>query len=453
MTRRPSRLATAIFNLAMGSGSASKLWILEYSRLRLASLVASMFHLGFFSSLNLESRLEALSQKLIKNFLAEDWEPLPNRGSTVHLLTRAFSTGGHTRAVERWLESSEQSSSIVLTRSQELPESLAQAIGDREFLVVKGGPLRRIRKVADYVSNFELAISHIHPFDVDAVLALWIARRRGTRVAIFNHADHQFWVGSAVAEVVLEFRKFGSELSMGLRGVDKSMIVGLPPIVASSKGSHVSDLSSKATKSKMLLCVGRNQKFAKIPGKPSLEEYLEKFLSENPEFKCTIVGPGRFSRVRKLKRKLGGQVTLLPRQPLSKVFELFSQATVGIDTFPMGGGTIARDMTSQGVPVVSLRCPTGSLDDLPQDLWRLAESYAEWSDAILQFSASPEPFPARFYSVIDQSRWGSETEALILCNAEYEKPSSLDAETESELNNFLWFTEPRLSNILTGRFS
>lgn len=453
MTRRPSRLATAVFNLAMGTGSASKFWILEYSRLRLAALVASTFHLGFFSSLNLESRLEALSQKLTENFLAEDWEPLPNRGSTVHLLTRAFSTGGHTRAVERWLGSSEQSCSLVLTRSQKLPESLSQAIGDREFLVVKGGLVKRIRQVADYISNFELVISHIHPFDVDGVLALWIARKRGTRVAIFNHADHQFWVGSTVAEVVLEFRKFGSELSMGLRGVVKSMIVGLPPIVAPSNGLHGSDSSSEDTKSKMLLCVGRNQKFAKLPGRPSIEEYLEKFLSDNPKFKCTIVGPGRFSRVRKLQRKLGGQVTILPRQPLSRVFELFSQASVGVDTFPMGGGTIARDMTSQGVPVVSLRCPTGSLDDLPQKLWRLVESYAEWSDAILQFSASTEPFPATLYPVVNQNRWGSETEALILRNAEFEKPSGWDAETESELNNFLWFTEPRLSNILTGRFA
>lgn len=453
MTRRPSRLATAIFNWAVGSDTASKFWILEYARLRLASLVASTFHLGFFSSLNLESKLEALSQKMITNFVEEDWKPLPNRGSTVHLITRAFSSGGHTRAVERWLGSSEQSSSIVLTRSQKLPEDLAQAIGDREFLVVKGGPLRRIRQVADYVSNFELAISHTHPFDVDAVLALWIARRRGTRVAIFNHADHQFWVGSTVAEVVLEFRKFGSELSMGHRGVLKTLIVGLPPNVAASKGLHGPVSSSKATKSKMLLCVGRNQKFAKIPGKPSLEEYLEKFLSENPEFKCTIVGPGRFSRVRKLKRKLGHRVTLLPRQPLSKLFELFSQASVGIDTFPMGGGTIARDMTSQGVPVVSLRCPTGSLDDLPQELWRLAESYAEWSEAILQFSASTEPFHDMPCPVLDQNHWGSETQALILRNAQYENASSLDEKSVSELNNFLWFTEPRLSNILTGRFA
>ena len=95
-----------------------------------AATFACQMHTGYFFYRELEEHLAKISKTLNFNLLPEVPE-LPN--STLHVVSRTYSTGGHTRVIERWLEASDVSEthSIATLRQGPIGERLLSAIKAR----------------------------------------------------------------------------------------------------------------------------------------------------------------------------------------------------------------------------------------------------------------------------------------------------------------------------------
>ena len=76
-----------------------------------------------------------------------------------------------------------------------------------------------------------MIILHIHCEDVIPVLAF--ADESGLPPVLFlNHADHLFWLGTSVADLVLNLRDAATDITISRRGVEADRNFLLPTIVA-----------------------------------------------------------------------------------------------------------------------------------------------------------------------------------------------------------------------------
>jgi len=406
-----------------------------------------------FSSQKLELRINRLAENLAKKFYKDvDLETIPSRG-TLHLMTKAFNSGGHTRVVERWIASSNVSRqhSILLTKPGKIPKTLSETQNLGAIYVSRNFLFRNVKWIAAELQNYDQVVAHIHPDDVDAVLAMWICKRNGsTKIALFNHADHQFWVGAEVASVVLEFRSFGAAITKWERGNSASVVVGLPPRVKTPAKVELK-IPQPTSSRKLLVAVGRGRKFVDLPRNFSFATFATEFLTSHEEFDLVIVGPRRLSQIRKLASELPGRVTVLPTQPLNALFALYRTCSVGLDTFPMSGGTVSMDMSYAGLPVVSLNCPSGLRDIFPGENRTLAEDYFSWEAAILNSSRTDKLKLGKATTALENIGWGVGVDEFLRNPVEFAKPKRLTGVQIGNLADFLSATEPGLANFLARR--
>ena len=54
-------------------------------------------------------------------------------------------------------------------------------------------------------------------------------------VIFYNHADHGFWLGASIADIVADLRVKGQRLTQEFRGVKDSFLLGIPTDMPATK--------------------------------------------------------------------------------------------------------------------------------------------------------------------------------------------------------------------------
>jgi hypothetical protein len=195
-------------------------------------------HVGLFSDGTLENLAYRLGQDLQVTAaeraardtdFAEDME-----GGTLHVVTRVFPTGGHSRVLAKWISRDTATRHIVVfTQPQPtLPEFFERGVTDNQFrlvhigqhkdIVEKSIALRLLAQRADRV------ILHTHPHDVVPVVAF--AKAEGLPpIALFNHAHFSYCLGSTVADIHINVLPYYRQISMQHRFARDTAL--LPTIV------------------------------------------------------------------------------------------------------------------------------------------------------------------------------------------------------------------------------
>src|SRR4051794_14053826 len=177
---------------------------------------------GLFSS----PRLEALLAEVGRAALGPP--PPVQRADSVtrvlHVMSEAHGVGGHTRCAWRWIgRDAGRRHSIAITRYQEaVPQALvtaAQGSGGAFAMLFQGdGLFARARRLRELAAAHDVVVLHTNPDDVVPSLAFagWPGR---PPVALVDHADIVFWLGTASLDVLANGRAIGGELAATHRGV------------------------------------------------------------------------------------------------------------------------------------------------------------------------------------------------------------------------------------------
>jgi hypothetical protein len=215
----------------------------------------------------------------------------------LHVATTVYETGGHTRLIRNWVENDTVSThSLVLTQQGDfpLPTWLSEVIcaggGTLTILPERLSVLQRalsLREIGRETSD--VVLLHAHPDDVIPVVAF--ADTRLPPVALMNHADHVFWLGASVADLVIDMRSFGKELTEERRFAKRSMLLPLPLEFKESSLSREEarrqlrlDASNVA-----LLSIGSSYKY-KPTGGHNFYETVDLILEQNPTAHFYLVG-------------------------------------------------------------------------------------------------------------------------------------------------------------------
>ncbi|MEI7780739.1 MAG: hypothetical protein WCJ18_02295 [Planctomycetota bacterium] len=302
-------------------------------------------------------------------------------GRTLHVLTEAYSIGGHTRLVKRWIELlDEEPHAVVLVRQRLAvdPDWIVPVGRDVPWIDLERAGASRRAKVARLMALFRAArrvILHIHPDDACSVAAAY--RSPEADIHYLNHADHVAWLGAGLPAVLLNLRHRGAHLAETRRGIAAANCGTVPipiPRPASADRGAARRQFGIGDRECLVLSIASGYKFTPV-GNRSLLEPLDNLLVRR-DVKFMVVGaePGH-PAFAPLAERHPGQVLCMGGVPSPALHR--AAADIYLDSYPFCSITSMLESAALGTPVVAFQPDPEELDILYSECpWLPADRYA-----------------------------------------------------------------------------
>lgn len=374
-------------------------------RVLLAAQFAVRFHPGRFVDGRIENLALEVGMGLGSLTAEESGFVLPavtrneKRRRVLHVASSVQEIGGLTRMLYNWARNDESSfHSLALINQWDLPIPcwLSEAIrnGSGELIVLpKGSSLcqkaKWLRETARRVSD--LVVLHHATFDVVPTVAF--AADGCPPVALLNHADHEFWLGGSVSDIIINLRSVGSEHTAKRRFILSNAVIPIPlqdqqERVSRRNARHALGIPEDQI---VLLSVSRGVKFRPC-GPYDFVATQGKILERHPGTGLYLVGESS-----------GGIAPYLRRPPHKRLHFVGSMedpslyhaaADIYLESFPFGSQTALLEAALNGLPVVPAYAPLFPLlvanDDAVQDLIPNPENEREYMDRVEHLIQQPE---------------------------------------------------------------
>jgi hypothetical protein len=281
-------------------------------------------------------------------------------GRVLHVLSEAYSVGGHTRLAWRWMARDPRTSDVVLTNQHgPVPERLVESVraSGGELFDLRATPsplLDRARGLRELMDRADVVVLHVHPYDVVALAAVNLPGSRPP-VVYENHADLTFWLGVAGADLLCDLRSAAHGLDIGLRGVPAERIAVLPmPIEAlpSSAGEGLRRQLGIRPDSVVAVTVSADWKMAPSWGRAGMHRVVDRLLHWCPQLSVVLVGASPNADWGRLAKRYPGRVFPVGRVPDPAPY--FDLADIYLDSYPMRSCTSALEGAVLGLPVAAL---------------------------------------------------------------------------------------------------
>ncbi len=204
----------------------------------------------------------------------------------------------------------------------------------------------------------DVVVLHIHPQDVSAIIAF--AEPSEIPVCFMNHVDHLFWLGTTLADRVIEFRELGRQWTRNFRGVDRSVLLPLPleettwnRWVDPTRYHEARERLGISKEQVVLLTIGTAYKFEPA-GEWDFLRAAEDILDSCPEAVLIAVGPDPKDCWAKAIDKYGKRVQALG----SKIdisngnSDFHLAADIALGSFPFASQTAILECAWLGIPCV-----------------------------------------------------------------------------------------------------
>jgi glycosyltransferase involved in cell wall biosynthesis len=287
----------------------------------------------------------------------------------LHVLNEAYSFGGHTAMVYRWIRSDprpNQHSIILLSQRNAVPPALTEATQSTGGSILQLDPhapllTQAVQLRSQAWNEADVVVLHIHPWDVVSTLAFGIPG--GPPVLFVNHAAHIFWVGASVADVVLNLRVSTQEdeWTRSHRGVDRYMHLPIPlpePMeqlgecaIAPEARREARETLGLPDHAPILLTVGTGYKYTPVPSLDFLETAVA-ILQACADAYFMAVGVTEDSRWEAAREVTGGRLRALGCRPAHKVATYQAAADMYLEGFPFGSTTALLEAGIRGLPCV-----------------------------------------------------------------------------------------------------
>jgi hypothetical protein len=287
------------------------------------------------------------------------------RRHLLHMATTVLEVGGLPRCIRSWIrEDPDSRHSLLLTRQGdfEVPPWLAEAVrrsGGRIIALPAGAPLLARARWAREVARSGADLVALHHSPQDAIPVVAFAAAGGPPVAVVNHADHIFWLGSTVSDSVINLRGISRALS-GRRYTRHEVVLPIPlsdPPRRVDRGEARRRLGIPADQL-VILSIGTSYKYRPSETRDFFAT-AAKILDRVPEAHLYLVGPERTALEGWLRCAVHERLHLVGRQPDASPFQ--EAAELYVEGFPFGSQTALLETALAGVPTVLAYAPACDL--------------------------------------------------------------------------------------------
>ena len=278
-------------------------------------------------------------------------------------MTTAANAGGHTRVVENWIdfEAGNQTHSLLLTSQvpgmeirNELSKNIDKASG-RLYILKNESLISKALKLREIASQYETVVLHTHMYDVVPTIAFGVEEFKRP-ILFYNHADHVFWLGIGVSDVVIDISTIGNEISSIKRGLNDCVILPIPvniPMRNSDRASCKNRLNIPYDK-KIILSVGSPFKY-RPTDEFDFPKMAQSLVSFSDDYVFCIVGPsGGESWWKSILYHSQSKIITMGWVPHEGLSDYYSSADLYIDGFPVGGATACIEAIASGIPLITV---------------------------------------------------------------------------------------------------
>lgn len=368
-----------------------------------AAMFAARFHPGRFAdgvienlALRIGRRLADSSDTPIQPRSSVRW--LHARRRVLHVASQVRGIGGHTRMLHHWIQSDGTSvhSVVLLNQGNEpVPEWLCDAVRSQGGVVTEymaASPLRKKAAALSELAREDADLVVLHHDGCDVIPVVAFARRGGPPVAVLNHADHIFWLGTSVADTVINLRSAGAAHSAERRFAAHNTVLPIPLKDAAapcsrSAARHALGIPEEQT---VLLCVGRPLKF-KPCGSYDFVGTVNQVLNQHPQAHLYLVGETQEGIGPHLRAEPHPRLHFVGPMDDARLYR--AAADVYIESFPFGSNTALLEAALDGLAVVPAFAPLFALlvagNDSINDLLPNPPSEAAYIERIGQLIQHP----------------------------------------------------------------
>lgn len=327
----------------------------------LAAQVATHRHCGFFASPRLEQLLINVGRDLPdKTSYRRSSNTPANAKRVLHVCTEVANIGGLASMLVRLIKTdSSRQHSLVLTRTRsKVPAHIAEAVeesGGAVHRLHKGSPtwaelglnLRRLAR------DHDLIVLHVYNEDVVPLLAF--AKPDTTPPVLFiNHADHLFWLGFSVSDLVINLRESGRTLAQNRRFIRPERNAFVPTLVGQVDRKR-STIAAKRElgvdlDAVLLVSVARTVKY-RTQNSVTFADTHVPLLLDNPNARLIVVGAGEPEDWQPAKAATGGRISSLA--PVRDPSVYFEAADIYVDSYPFVSTTSVIEAAGYSLPLVS----------------------------------------------------------------------------------------------------
>jgi glycosyltransferase involved in cell wall biosynthesis len=327
----------------------------------------SAVHHGFgeLVSPDLEAALLEIAQGLpVPHSAADNVEIRARRW--LHVMDKAYSIGGHTALVERWVRfdpTDSVHSVTILSQSGDVPANLAEAVSQRRGVLRVLRPDTPLLEKAhllrqDAWDNADTVVLHVHPYSVVPLVAFGISG--GPPIVLLNHLSQHFWLGAAVADLVISLRPSAMNWTRRYRGIDRTVMLPIPfsPRVAEPGNRTALQVQRQKTRALLgiphgapvFLTVGSGYKYLQLPSLDFLQA-ARSILDRLPDAHLIAVGPRQDEARWKEAQILTNGRLHVPGHTMD-LGEYHAAADIYLEGYPIGSPTALFEVVEQGIPCV-----------------------------------------------------------------------------------------------------
>ncbi|TKW61195.1 MAG: glycosyltransferase family 4 protein [Blastochloris viridis] len=362
---------------------------------------------GIFNSWPLEETLLKLADGIASPMASQ-----PEAESFLHVLTRAYASGGHTRVAERWINAAPASGRhdvVLLSQGDRpVPKTLEAATHGKHGKVMHlnaGLHLAKARQLRSLASNYQHIILHVHMYDILPLLAFGTPHFPRP-ITLYNHADHLFWTGVSIADNVVNFRSLATYINTEFRHIpaERNQLLPLPvtqpptPLLREHRQNLKAELGLPED-SQVILTMASPYKYAAIEHIDFLAT-AESILTHNPRAFLIAIGPSLKNPTwQAASQRTGGRIKALGRLPYTEVDRYLTLADLALDSFPFASLTAMLDIARHKIPCLTLHTPVNSYDAFTR-AGIVCATPQEVAQRALQELANPSP--STLFPIIEQ---------------------------------------------------
>lgn len=325
----------------------------------LAALSAMRPHAGVFVSPRLERLLVDIGRRTARR---TNWKrPVaPKIKRILHVVSEILPVGGLTNNLVHWLQSdtAHTHSLAAIHHRHEIPPAIAAAIrksggSTHRLNQTVGHQVALARRLRALSQQHDAVVLHVYGQDPVAIMAFADPMKRPP-VLLLNHADHLFWLGASIADVVLNMREAAQDLSITRRRVapERNIVVPTvvsPPVRTRSREQAKQELGI-APDTVLLFSAARGMKYRTVDGVTFAAPHVD-LLNRHPNARLLVLGAGDRPDWKHDIEATGGRIQSLPETPDPRLY--YEAADIYVDSFPFVSSTSMMEAAGLGTPLVS----------------------------------------------------------------------------------------------------
>jgi len=320
---------------------------------------------GLYVSLELEQVLLKIGKQAIKFNSYQKHNTSKSQShrpkNILHVCTSVMSIGGHSKMLWRWIQQDTESThSIALTnhQSSEIPhilkDSVSQSQGKIYILNHVSDLIARAKKLREIAATADVVVLHVYNHDVIPMIA-FANKEQSPAIILLDHADHLFWLGASITDVVANLRESGMRLSQQRRGIDAQRNLLLPTIVEPTY-RKLSRTEAKrqlgiAEDTIVLLSIARSIKYSKTINGINFADAHVPILEKYKNACLLVVGVNNSDNWATAIEQTQGRIKAIAETENTAIY--YQAADIYVDSFPFVSITSLLEAGSYGVPLVS----------------------------------------------------------------------------------------------------